>query len=151
MRKLAPVPVSHRDDSYFSHRLYRIHAARTNGSHFSSSSTTSSLRMRYPFRSSESDFIPKRVVVLRLHDTVRRFRTGMKFSPRYGNRGLTQLASGRKSPQYHVDIPLLSTLDYKPLKCFLSRTSSCKMCLFITIDCVNILLLSSESGAKQIF
>ena len=30
----------------------------------------------------QTDLTPKRVVVSRLHDTVARFRTGMKFSPR---------------------------------------------------------------------
>ena len=33
------------------------------------------------------DFTAKRVVVLRLHDTVAKFRTGVKFSLRYNNRG----------------------------------------------------------------
>ena len=35
----------------------------------------------------QTDFTLKRVVVLRLHDTVARFCTGVKFSPRYENRG----------------------------------------------------------------
>ena len=35
----------------------------------------------------QTDFTPKRVVVSRLHDTVGRFRTGLKFSARYKNRG----------------------------------------------------------------
>ena len=35
----------------------------------------------------QTDFTPKRVVVSRLHDTVVRFRTGVKFSPLYNNRG----------------------------------------------------------------
>ena len=35
----------------------------------------------------QTDFAPKRVVVSRLHDTVARIRTGVKFSPRYNNRG----------------------------------------------------------------
>ena len=35
----------------------------------------------------QTDFTPKRVVVSRLHDTVARFLTGAKFSPRYNNRG----------------------------------------------------------------
>ena len=35
----------------------------------------------------ETNFIPKRVNVLRLHDTVARFRTGVKFLPQYKNRG----------------------------------------------------------------
>ena len=35
----------------------------------------------------KTDFTPKRVVVSRLHDTVAKFPTGVKFSPRYNNRG----------------------------------------------------------------
>ena len=35
----------------------------------------------------QTDFTPKRVVVSRLNDTVARFRTGVKLSPRYNNRG----------------------------------------------------------------
>ena len=34
----------------------------------------------------QTDFTAKRLVVSRLHDTVARFRTGVKFSPRYKNR-----------------------------------------------------------------
>ena len=33
----------------------------------------------------QTDFTPKRVVVSFLHDTVARFRTGVKFSLRYNN------------------------------------------------------------------
>ena len=36
----------------------------------------------------QTDFKPKRVVVSPLHETVARFRTGVKFSPRYNNRGV---------------------------------------------------------------
>ena len=35
----------------------------------------------------QAAFTPKRVVVSRLHDTVARFRTGVRLSPRYNNRG----------------------------------------------------------------
>ena len=35
----------------------------------------------------QTDFTPKWVVVSRLHDTVARLRTGVKFSPRCENRG----------------------------------------------------------------
>ena len=38
-------------------------------------------------RLEQANFTPKRVVVSRLHDTVARFRIGVKFSPRYNNRG----------------------------------------------------------------
>ena len=35
----------------------------------------------------QTDFTPKHVVILRLHDTVARFRTAVKFLPRYNDRG----------------------------------------------------------------
>ena len=35
----------------------------------------------------QNNFTPKSVLVSRLHDTVTRFRTGVKFSPRYNNQG----------------------------------------------------------------
>ena len=78
----------------------------------------------------QTDFPPKRVVVSRLHDTVARFRTRVKFSPRYNNRGeltprqhdilwwyhvnkcramrgnRSELAPGWKSPRCHVNTPL---------------------------------------------
>ena len=44
----------------------------------------------------ETDFTPKRVDVSCLHDTVERFRTGVKFSPRYKNRG--ELTPGGLAP-----------------------------------------------------
>ena len=80
----------------------------------------------------QTDFPPKRVVVSRLHDTVARFRTRVKFSPRYNNRvnsrrgdsrqhdilwwyhvnkcralrgNRSELAPGRKSPRCHVNTP----------------------------------------------
>ena len=80
----------------------------------------------------QTDFTPKRVVVSCLHGTVARFRTGVKFSPRYKNRGeltpgwlapawnlwwyhvnkyralrgnRSELAPGRKSPRCHVNSP----------------------------------------------
>ena len=37
----------------------------------------------------QTDFTPKRVVVLRLQDTVVRFRTEVRFSPQYNNRGVS--------------------------------------------------------------
>ena len=70
-------------------------------------------------------FRPKWVVVSRLHDTAARFRSGVKFSPRYKNRGdsrrhdilwwyhankyramrgnRSELALGRKLPSCHVN------------------------------------------------
>ena len=46
---------------------------------YTSDSKSETLRMRYPFQS----FTPKWEVVSRSHDTFARFRTGVKFSPRY--------------------------------------------------------------------
>ena len=47
----------------------------------------------------QTDFKPKRVDVSRLHDTVARFRTGVKFSPRYKNR--SELTPGWLAPAWH--------------------------------------------------
>ena len=47
----------------------------------------------------QTDFTPKRVVVPRLHNTAARFRTGVKFSPRYKNWG--ELTSGWLAPAWH--------------------------------------------------
>ena len=47
----------------------------------------------------QTDFIPKLVVVSRLHDTVARFRIGVKFSPPYKNRG--ELTPGWLAPAWH--------------------------------------------------
>ena len=44
----------------------------------------------------QTNFTPKWVVVPRLHDTVARFRTGVKFSPRCENRG--ELTPGSLPP-----------------------------------------------------
>ena len=56
-------------------------------------SKSQTLRMRYQFQFyRQTDFTPKRVVVSRLDDTFARFRTGVKFLPRYNNRG--ELAPG---------------------------------------------------------
>ena len=44
----------------------------------------------------QTDLTPKRVVVSRLHDTIARLRTGVKFSPWYENRG--ELTPGRLAP-----------------------------------------------------
>ena len=47
----------------------------------------------------QTDFTPKRLVVSRLHDTAARFRTGLKFSPRYKNPG--ELTPGWLAPAWH--------------------------------------------------
>ena len=48
---------------------------------------------------SQTDLTPKRVVISRLHDTVARFCTGVKFSPRDHNRG--ELTPGWLAPAWH--------------------------------------------------
>ena len=52
-------------------------------------SKSQTLRMRYPFQSTRS----------RLHDSVARFRAGVKFLPRYNNRG--ELTPGWLAPAWH--------------------------------------------------
>ena len=46
-----------------------------------------------------ADFTTKRVVVSRLHDTVAKFPTGVKFSPRYNNG--SELTPGWLAPAWH--------------------------------------------------
>ena len=47
----------------------------------------------------QTGFIPKRVVVSPLHDTIKKFRTGVKFSLRYNNRG--ELTPGWLAQAWH--------------------------------------------------
>ena len=144
MRKLAPVRVSHWDDFLISYRVYMMtgsfHILLFNGTFrvdkihvwFKIANITHTLPVPV-YR--QTDLTPKWVVVSRLHDTVARFRTGVKFSPgartgvntrrgdsrrhnilwwyhvnKYramrGNR--SELAPGRKSPRCHVNTPLLA-------------------------------------------
>ena len=75
----------------------------------------------------QTDFTPKRVVVSRLHDTVARFRTGVKFSPRNSRRhdilwwyhvnkcratrgNRSEQTTSRRSPRCHVNTPLIVVL-----------------------------------------
>ena len=75
----------------------------------------------------QTNFTPKQVDVSRLHDTVARFRTGVKFLPQNKDQGescqhnilwwyhvnkyratrgnQSELAPGRKSPRCHVNTP----------------------------------------------
>ena len=90
MRKLAPARVSYRDDFLISYQVYIS----------TRDSKSQTLRMRYPFQSiGRPIFTPKRVVVSRLHDTAARFRTGVKFAPRYRNLG--ELTPGSLAPALH--------------------------------------------------
>ena len=143
MRKLAPARVSHWDDFLISYRVYMMtgsfHILLFNGTFhvdkihgwFKVASITHALLVPV-YR--QTDVTPKWVVVSRLHDTVARFRTGVKFSPRCENRGeltprqgdsrrhnilwwyhvnkyralrgnRSELALGRKSPRCHVNTP----------------------------------------------
>ena len=96
MRKLPPGRVSYWDDFLISYRIYMMtgsfHILLFKGTFhvdkihlwFKIANITHALPVPL-YR--QTDFTPKRVVVSRLHDTVARFRTGVKFSPRYNNRG----------------------------------------------------------------
>ena len=84
--------VSYRDDFFISYRVYII----TGSFHISLFEATLDidkihvrfkiLRVSVPVYQ-QTDFTLKCAVVSRLHDTVARFRTGVKFLPRYNNRG----------------------------------------------------------------
>ena len=105
MRKLAPARVSHWDDFLISYRVYMmtgsLHILLFNGTFhvdkihvwFKIANITHALPVPV-YR--QTDFTPKWVVVSRLHDTVARFRTGVKFSPRCENRG--ELTPGWLAP-----------------------------------------------------
>ena len=96
MRKLAPARVSHWDDFLISYGVYMMtgsfHILLFNGTlhvdkihvWFKIANITHALLVPV-YR--QTDFTPKWVVVSSLHDTVARFRTGVKFSPRCENRG----------------------------------------------------------------
>ena len=96
MRKLAPARVSHWDDFLILYRVYMMtgsfHILLFNGTFhvdkihvwFKIANITHALLVPV-YR--QTDFTPKWVVVSRLHDTVARLRTGVKFSPRCENRG----------------------------------------------------------------
>ena len=62
----------------------------------------------------KTDFTPKRVVVSRLHDTVARFRTRVKFAPRYKNRG--ELTPGLLAPTWHF-VMTSSKRKVAPVSC----------------------------------
>ena len=95
MRKLTPVQVSHWDDFLISYHVYMMtgsfHILLFKGTFhvdkihvwFKIANNTHALPIPVYW---QTDFTPKQVVVSRLHDTVARFCTGMKFLPRYKNR-----------------------------------------------------------------
>ena len=92
MRKLAPARISHWHDFLISYRVYMMtgsfHILLFNGTFhvdkihvwFKMANITHALLVPV-YR--QIDFAPKLVVVSCLHDTVARFRTGVKFSPRF--------------------------------------------------------------------
>ena len=94
MRKLAPARVSHWDDFLISYRVYMMtgsfHILLFKGTFhvdkihvwFKIANITHALPVPVY---QQTDFTPKWVVVLRLHDTIARFRTGVKFWPRCEN------------------------------------------------------------------
>ena len=94
MRKLAPARVSYRDDFFISYRVY-IMTGSFHISLFEGTLHVDKIQVRFKIANithvlpvpvyRQTDFTPKRVS--RLHDTVARFRTGVKFSPRYNSRG----------------------------------------------------------------
>ena len=108
MRKLAPARVLYRNDFLISYRVYimtvSFHISLFEGTlhvdkihaWFKIANITHALPVPV-YR--QTDFTPNRVIVSRLHDTVARFRTGVKFSPRYNNRG--ELTPGWLAPAWH--------------------------------------------------
>ena len=93
MGKLAPARVSYRDDFVISYHVYMMtgffhhptsNVLKLTTSHLGLTKITHALPVPVYL---QTDFTPKRVVVSRLHDTVAKSRTGVKFSPRCENRG----------------------------------------------------------------
>ena len=96
MRKLAPARVSYRHDFLILYRVYVMtglfHISLFEGTlhidkmHVRFKIANITLALHVPVYR-QTDFTLKRVVVSCLHDTVVRFCTRVKFSPRYKNRG----------------------------------------------------------------
>ena len=96
MRKLAPALVLYRDDFLISYRIYimteSLHISLFEGTlhvdnihvWFKIANITHALPVPVYW---QTDFILKRVVVSRLHDTAATFRTAVKFSRWYKNQG----------------------------------------------------------------
>ena len=108
MRKLAPGQVSYQDDFLISYRVYMM----TGPFHISLFEGTLHVdRIHVWFKIANithglpvpvyrwTNFTPKRMVVSRLHDTVARFRTGVKFVPQYKN--YRELMPGWLAPAWH--------------------------------------------------
>ena len=130
MRKLAPARVSYRHDLLIWYRVHMIMGHFISGL-FEGILHVDKVNVQLKIANithalpvpghRQTEFTPERVFVSRSHDTVARFRTGVKFSPRYNNRGeltshrvnkcrtmtgnRSQLAPARKSPRCHVNAP----------------------------------------------
>ena len=115
MRKLAPARVSYRDDFFILYRVY-IMTRSFHNSLFEGTFHVNKIHVRFQIANithalpipvyRQTDFTPKRVVVSRLHDTVVRFRTGVKFSSRYNNRGGSRWGDSRRHDilwRYHAN------------------------------------------------
>ena len=95
MRKLAPARVLYRDNCFILYGVYMM-TGSFHISLFEGTLHVDKIHVRFKIANithaltvlvyRQSDFTPKRVVVSRLHNTVARFRTGVKFSPRCNNR-----------------------------------------------------------------
>ena len=95
MRKLVPARVLYRNDFLISYRVYMM-TGSFHISLFEGTLHVDKIHMRFKIANithappfpvyRQTDFTQKRVVVSRLHDTVARFRTEVKFSPRHDNR-----------------------------------------------------------------
>ena len=96
MRKLAPARAPYRDDFFVSYCVY-IMTGSFHISLFEGILQVDKIHGRFKIANImhalpvpvywQTDFTPKHVVILHLHDTVARFLTRVKFSPRYNNRG----------------------------------------------------------------
>ena len=108
MRKLAPARVSYRDDSLILYRVY-IMTGSFHIALFESTLYVDKIHVWFKIANIRhvlpvpvywhSNFTPIQVVVSRLHGTVARFRTGVKFSPWYNNRG--ELTLRWLAPAWH--------------------------------------------------
>ena len=111
MRKLAPARVSYRDDFFISHRVY-IMTESFHISLFEGTLHGDKINVRFKIANithalpvpvyQQTDFSRKRMVVSPSHDTVARLHTGVKFSPRYNNRG--ELTPGWLALAWHFEV-----------------------------------------------
>ena len=97
MRKLTPARVSYRDDFLILYRVY-IMTESFHISLFEGTLHVDKIHVHVRFKIAnimhalipvhrQTDFTLKRVVFSRFHDAAARFRTRVKFSPRYKNLG----------------------------------------------------------------